>query len=160
MSVGSGEGSAPNGAFESAKAAGLVYVCPDQPGIKRVRAGQGFRYITSAGKDVRDKIILARIKRLAIPPAWQDVWICTKANGHLQALGKDIRGRKQYRYHPHWREVRDETKYNRLLDFAKALPGIRAQIERDLKRSGLPRKKVLATVIKILETGLIRVGND
>jgi DNA topoisomerase-1 len=97
---------------------------------------------------------------LAIPPAWTDVWICTSDNGHLQAIGRDARGRKQYRYHPRWREVRDENKYNRLLEFAKALPKIRARIEKDLRRPEVPREKVLATVIKILETGLIREGND
>ncbi len=160
MPVAHEERSAPEGAPESAKAAGLIYVCADQPGIKRLRAGQGFRYVTADGKTVTDKITLGRIKRLAIPPAWTDVWICSRDNGHLQALGRDARGRKQYRYHPHWREVRDENKYNRMLDFAKALPRIRSRIERDLKKPGLPREKVLATVIKILETGLIRVGND
>jgi len=144
----------------SAKAAGLVYVSSEEPGIRRARSGKGFRYIDARGKTVADKITLGRIKRLAIPPAWQHVWICSRDNGHLQALGKDIRGRKQYRYHPRWREVRDETKYNRLLDFAKALPKIRARVEKDLSLTGLPRRKVLATVIKILETGMIRVGND
>src|SRR5262245_28762054 len=117
----------PNGAPESAKAAGLVYVCPDDPGIKRVRTGKGFRYVTPDGKTVTDKLTLGRIKHLAIPPAWRRVWICLKENGHLQALGKDARGRKQYRYHPRWREVRDETKYNRLIDFATVLPRIRAR---------------------------------
>jgi len=151
---------APNGSPESAKAAGLVYVCPEQPGIKRIKSGHGFRYVTRDGKTVADKRTLARIKRLAIPPAWTDVWICTSDNGHLQAIGRDARGRKQYRYHPRWREVRDENKYNRLLEFAKALPKIRARIEKDLRRPELPREKVLATVIKILETGLIREGND
>lgn len=107
-----------------------------------------------------DKNTLARIKRLAIPPAWREVWICPKDNGHLQATGRDARGRKQYRYHAHWRHVRDETKYNRMLEFARALPKVRKRIERDLKKAGLPREKVLAAVIKILETGLIRVGND
>jgi len=150
-----------NGGTESAKAAGLIYVSPERPGIQRIRAGtKGFRYTGPDGKSVTDKITLGRIKRLVIPPAWEEVWICTKENGHLQAIGKDARGRKQYRYHPHWRAVRDETKYNRLLDFAKVLPRVRAQIDRHLKLAGLPREKVLATVIKILETGLIRVGND
>jgi DNA topoisomerase-1 len=160
MPVALSDRTAPNGSPESAKAAGLVYVCPEQPGIKRLKSGQGFRYVTPDGKTVTDKITLGRIKRLAIPPAWSDVWICTKDNGHLQAIGKDARGRKQYRYHPRWREVRDENKYNRMLDFAKALPKIRVRIEKDLQRPDLPREKVLATVIKILETGLIRVGND
>ena len=160
MPVALSDRTAPNGSPESAKAAGLVYVCPEHPGIKRLKSGQGFRYVTPDGKTVTDKITLGRIKRLAIPPAWSDVWICTKDNGHLQAIGKDARGRKQYRYHPRWREVRDENKYNRMLDFAKALPKIRVRIEKDLQRPDLPREKVLATVIKILETGLIRVGND
>src|SRR5688572_22748415 len=106
----------------SAKAAGLVYISPEHPGIRRIRSGQGFRYTGPNGKSVSDKITLGRIKRLAIPPAWQDVWICANENGHLQALGKDARGRKQYRYHPRWREVRDETKYSRMLEFAKVLP--------------------------------------
>jgi DNA topoisomerase I len=145
---------------KSAQAAGLIYVSPGQPGIRRVRSGQGFRYVAPNGQTVSDKLTLGRIKRLAIPPAWREVWICLAENGHLQALGKDARGRKQYRYHPRWREVRDETKYNRMLDFAKALPAIRARIEQDLKLPGLPREKVLAAVVKILETGLIRVGND
>jgi DNA topoisomerase-1 len=109
---------------------------------------------------VTDKNTLARIKRLAIPPAWTEVWICPKQNGHLQATGRDARSRKQYRYHPHWRQTRDETKYNRMLEFARALPKVRKRIEADLKKPGLPREKVLAAVLKILETGLIRVGND
>jgi DNA topoisomerase I len=145
---------------QSARSAGLVYVSPEEPGFRRVRSGKGFRYVDARGRTVTDKVTLARIKRLAIPPAWREVWVCARDNGHLQALGKDVRGRKQYRYHPRWREVRDETKYNRMLEFARALPTIRARVERDLRRPGLPREKVLATVIKILETGMIRVGND
>lgn len=145
---------------ESAKAAGLVYVNPDQPGIRRHGTPKHFHYTLPNGRSLTDKDELARIKRLAIPPAWKDVWICPKRNGHLQATGYDVRGRKQYRYHPHWRQVRDETKYNRMIDFARNLPTIRKRIEKDLKLPGLPREKVLATVIKILETGLIRVGNE
>lgn len=160
MPVAAPDRSAPAESVESAKAAGLIYVSPEQPGIRRVKSGQGFRYVTPDGRSVTDKVTLGRIKRLAIPPAWQDVWICAKENGHLQALGKDARGRKQYRYHPRWREVRDDSKYNHMIEFAKALPRIRARVQKDLKRSGLPREKVLATVIKILETGLVRVGND
>jgi DNA topoisomerase I len=144
----------------AAKSAGLVYVSDDRPGIRRASAPKNPRYLDPDNRPIKDKITLGRIKRLAIPPAWTDVWICPKENGHLQATGRDARGRKQYRYHPHWRQVRDENKYNRMLDFAKALPKIRQRIEHDLKRPGLPREKVLAAVIKILETGLIRVGND
>jgi DNA topoisomerase-1 len=145
---------------ESAKAAGLIYVNPDQPGIRRQGSPKHFHYALPNGRSLTDKDELARIKHLAIPPAWKDVWICPKRNGHLQATGYDVRGRKQYRYHPHWRQVRDETKYNRMIDFARNLPAIRKRIDKDLKLHGLPREKVLATVIKILETGLIRVGNE
>lgn len=137
-----------------------MYVCDDTPGIRRLGAPKSPRYVTADKRPVTDKNTLARIKRLAIPPAWSDVWICAKDNGHLQATGRDVRGRKQYRYHPHWRQVRDESKYTRMLEFAKALPKIRARIERDIKKPGLSREKVLAAVIKILQTGLIRVGND
>lgn len=146
--------------IEAAKSAGLVYVSDDRAGIRRVGAAPKFRYVGSDQRTISDGITLARIKRLAIPPAWTEVWICSKHNGHLQATGRDARGRKQYRYHPHWRQVRDESKYNRMVDFAKALPKLRTRIEADLKKTGLPKEKVLATVIKILETGLIRVGND
>ena len=132
----------------------------DHPGIRRTGSPKNPHYVGPDNRPIKNKITLARIKRLAIPPAWTDVWICPKDNGHLQATGRDARGRKQYRYHPHWRQVRDENKYNRMLDFAKSLPKIRQRIERDLKKPGLPREKVLAAVIKILETGLIRVGND
>src|SRR5688572_6848079 len=140
--------------------AGLRYVTDDGPGIRRRRRGKGFTYLDVDGRPLHDAETLQRLRSLAIPPAWTDVWICANDNGHLQATGRDARGRKQYRYHPHWRQTRDETKYNRMVDFAKALPKIRARIERDLSLPGLPREKVLATVIKILETGLIRVGND
>lgn len=147
-------------AKQSAKAAGLVYVSPDQPGISRVSRGKNYEYMTADGRRVTDKITLGRIKRLAIPPAWTNVWICPKENGHLQAVGYDARKRKQYRYHPHWREVRDETKYNSMVEFARILPRIRKRVAEDLTLPGLPKSKVLAAVIKILETGLIRVGND
>jgi DNA topoisomerase-1 len=143
-----------------AKTAGLIYVSPESPGIERKRAGKGFRFTASDGSPLTDKLTLARIKRLAIPPAWTKVWICTNENGHLQAVGYDDRGRKQYRYHARWREVRDETKYNSMVEFARVLPRIRRTVESHLKLPGLPREKVLATVIKILETGLIRVGNE
>lgn len=145
---------------KSASEAGLVYVSDTARGIRRRKSGKAFHYVSPDGRAVSDKMILGRIKRLAIPPAWTEVWICTKENGHLQATGRDARGRKQYRYHPRWRETRDETKYNRMLEFARLLPRIRRRVESDLKRPGLPREKVLATVIQILETGLIRVGND
>lgn len=145
---------------ETAKDAGLRYVSDDSPGIKRVKAGKGFAYVSPDGKPVKDERTIARIKSLAIPPAYRDVWICPDPNGHLQAVGRDARGRKQYRYHPRWREVRDENKYDRMLSFAKALPKIRARTKRDLKRPGLPREKVLATVVQLMEKTLIRIGND
>jgi DNA topoisomerase-1 len=145
---------------DSAREAGLTYISTDAPGIRRIKKGKEFSYLLPNDQPLTDKDDLARIKRLAIPPAWTDVWICLKSNGHLQATGYDARGRKQYRYHPRWREVRDQTKYNRMIDFALALPKIRKRIEHDFNLPGLPREKVLATIIKILETGLIRVGND
>jgi len=143
----------------SAQAAGLRYVMDTRPGIRRVRAGRGFRYTGPDGKTVRDKETLARIKSLVIPPAWVRVWICPVANGHLQATGRDARGRKQSRYHPRWREVRDGTKYERMKDFAAALPAIRARVQEDLGRQGLPREKVLATIVSLMEQTHIRVGN-
>ncbi len=145
---------------ESAKAAGLRYVHDRAPGIRRVPSGKGFRYLTPEGKPLHDRETLARIQSLAIPPAWTNVWICPVANGHLQATGFDNRGRKQYRYHPRWRAVRDETKYHRTIAFGRALPRIRKRVARDLKRTGLPRAKVLATIVRLLETTLIRVGNE
>ena len=143
----------------SAKAAGLRYVPDATPGISRLRAGKGFRYRAS-GAAVRDQAVLARIKALAIPPAWERVWICPRADGHLQATGRDARGRKQYRYHERWREVRDETKFGRMLAFARALPRIRRRVRQDLGRAGLPREKVLATVVRLLETTRMRAGNE
>jgi DNA topoisomerase-1 len=145
---------------ESAQAAGLRYVSDTQPGIRRKRAGKGFVYLGPEGKTIRDAKELARIRSLAIPPAYTDVWICPSPNGHIQATGRDARGRKQYRYHPKWREVRDETKFGRMLAFSQALPKIRARLERDLSLPGLPREKVLATVVRLLECTCIRVGND
>jgi DNA topoisomerase-1 len=145
---------------QSAREAGLVYVSDERPGIRRIQHGRDFKYVNAKNQEVRDPVTLGRIKRLAIPPAWSEVWISPRANGHLQATGRDAKNRKQYRYHPHWREVRDGTKYDRMIEFGKALPGIRRRVEADLAKPGLPREKVLATVIKILETGLIRVGND
>jgi DNA topoisomerase-1 len=131
-----------------------------RPGIARQRAGSGFVYRGADGEAVRDKAVLARIKSLAVPPAWQDVWICPQANGHLQATGRDARGRKQYRYHTRWREVRDETKYGRMAAFARALPAIRRRVREDLTRAGLPREKVLATIVRLLEATRMRVGNE
>ena len=144
----------------AARAAGLRYVSDGQPGIRRVGSGNAFRYTTPEGKALRDKDALARIKSLVIPPAWTDVWITTHAKGHLQCTGRDARGRKQSRYHPHWREVRDETKYERMAHFAEALPAIRKRVEHDLSMQGLPREKVLATVIRLMEETHIRVGNE
>lgn len=144
----------------SARAAGLRYVEDDQPGIQRQRNGKGFRYVYPDGGPVRDPDELRRIRSLAIPPAWTHVWICSIPNGHLQATGRDSKGRKQYRYHPQWRILRDEVKYDRLILFGRTLPVIRARVEQDLKQPGLSRNKVLATVIRLLETTLIRVGNE
>lgn len=143
----------------SARAAGLRYVHDGTPGLRRRRSGRQFRYVDEGGAAVRDARVLKRIRALAIPPAWQDVWICARDDGHLQATGRDARGRKQYRYHRRWREVRDETKYGRMSAFAKALPALRRQVARDLARAGLPREKVLATLVRLLETTYIRVGN-
>ncbi len=143
----------------SAREAGLRYVTDARPGIRRVRSGPGFRYLRADGSPVADRAEVARIKRIAIPPAWRDVWICPDARGHLLATGRDARGRKQYRYHPAWRRRRDEVKYERLLDFARALPRIRRRVSRDLARDGLSREKVLAAVVRLLETTLLRVGN-
>lgn len=144
----------------SAKAAGLHYVNDAAPGISRQRAGAGFRYLRPDGRVVRDAETLARIRKLAVPPAWEKVWICTREDGHLQATGRDARGRKQYRYHARWREVRDETKYGRMLAFSHALPRIRRRVNQDLALPGLPRDKVLALVVRLLETTRIRVGNE
>jgi DNA topoisomerase-1 len=148
------------GSIESARAAGLRYVHDDRPGIRRVPRGKAFRYLDPDGRPVRDAETLARIRALVIPPAWTDVWICLHANGHLQATGRDARGRKQYRYHARWRAVRDETKYHRIIDFGRALPILRARIDADLTLPGLRRAKVLAAVVRLLETTLIRIGNE
>jgi DNA topoisomerase-1 len=144
----------------SAKAAGLRYVSDQMPGIRRVLRGKHFAYLAPDGSELSDERELARIKALAVPPAYTDVWICPIANGHLQATGRDARGRKQYRYHKRWRDVRDETKYGRMIGFAQALPAIRKRIEHDLTLPELPREKVLATVVQLLETTAMRVGND
>jgi DNA topoisomerase-1 len=145
--------------LESAKAAGLRYVTDDEPGIRRQKRGKGFTYVDPQGRTVRDEKTRERIQKLAIPPAWTDVWICPRPNGHLQATGRDARGRKQYRYHANWREVRDETKFGRMIAFGDSLPKIRERIDRDMSQRGLGREKVLATVVRLLETTLIRVGN-
>jgi DNA topoisomerase I len=145
---------------ESAKEAGLRYTNDSRPGIRRVRRGSSFAYLTPDGRPLRDPAELRRIKALVIPPAWTDVWICPDPRGHLQASGRDARGRKQYRYHGRWRQVRDETKYDRLIGFATKLPLIRKHTSADLKNPKLTREKVLAAVVQLLEKTLIRVGND
>ena len=145
---------------QSAAEAGLRYVSDTSPGITRKRTGKGFTYRTAGGERLTDKEQLARIKSLAIPPAWRDVWISPSPLGHIQATGRDERGRKQYRYHPRWHEVRDEAKYGRMIAFGQALPRVRERVERDLRLQGLPREKVLATVVRLLDTTLIRVGNQ
>jgi DNA topoisomerase I len=144
----------------AAREAGLRYVSDDEPGIRRGRAGRGFSYRLPDGGLVKDSDVLQRIRSLAIPPAWRDVWICVRANGHLQATGRDDKGRKQYRYHTQWREIRDLDKFEHVLEFAKRLPRVRARIEKDLRRRGMAREKVLATVVSLLDKTLIRVGND
>jgi DNA topoisomerase-1 len=145
---------------EAAQEAGLTYVSDEDRGLTRERHGDGFRYLKPNGDPVTDEATLDRVRRLAIPPAWTDVWICAKANGHLQATGRDARGRKQYKYHPQFREVRESTKYEHMLEFARALPAIRTRIAEHMALRGLPREKVLATVVHLLESTLIRVGND
>lgn len=147
-------------AREAANEAGLLYVSDEAPGIARRRAGKGFSYRLPKGGPVRDAATLQRIRSLAIPPAWTQVWICPHSNGHIQATGRDQKGRKQYRYHPRWREVRDAAKYEHMVEFAQTLPAIRARVDADMRLPGLPREKVLATVVHLLETTLIRVGND
>ncbi len=144
---------------EAAREAGLRYVSDTRPGIARRRAGRGWSYRGPDGALLRDAKALARIRALAIPPAWTDVWISPVVAGHLQATGRDARGRKQYRYHPRWRHVRDEAKYDRTIAFAEALPAIRRRVAADMGLRGLPRNKVLATVVRLLEISFIRVGN-
>jgi DNA topoisomerase I len=144
---------------KAASFANLVYVSDQQPGISRMKKGKGFSYL-AADQPVRDKMELLRIRGLVIPPAWTNVWICTADNGHIQATGFDIRGRKQYRYHPLWNSMRSETKFHRLYEFGKSLPAIRTKMETDLRSKGLTREKVLATVISLMERTYIRVGNE
>jgi DNA topoisomerase-1 len=146
-------------AVAAAAEAGLRYVSDDRPGIARLRAGKGFSYRLPGGEPLRDARVLERIRSLAIPPAYGDVWICTDPRGHIQATGRDDRGRKQYRYHPRWREIRDGTKYDRLVAFAEALPAIRARVDDDVGLRGLQRARVLAAIVQLLERTLIRVGN-
>ncbi|HVK79000.1 MAG TPA: DNA topoisomerase IB, partial [Verrucomicrobiae bacterium] len=138
----------------------LVHVTDTDPGLSRRRSGKGFAYRNAHNKPVRDKATLARIRALAIPPAWTDVWICANANGHLQASGRDARGRKQHRYHALYREHRDAAKFDHLADFAKALPAIRARARRDTTKKGMPREKVIGAIVSLLDSTLIRVGND
>jgi DNA topoisomerase-1 len=143
----------------SAEAAGLRFVSDDSKGITRKRHGRTFRYLAPSGKPLKDRAETGRIRKLAIPPAWTDVWICPSPDGHIQATGRDARGRKQYRYHADWNRIRDEAKYERLLAFARSLPRIRKMVQEHMGERGLGRKKVLATVVHLLETTLIRVGN-
>lgn len=144
---------------DSAEDAGLRYVTDAEPGIRRRRAGRGFTYIGPSGRRLTDRVRLDWIRSLAIPPAWTDVWICPSRLGHLQATGRDARGRKQYRYHPRWRAQRDDVKYERMIAFGEALPRIRRRVDRDLRRSGLPRERVLAVVVRLLERTQVRIGN-
>jgi DNA topoisomerase-1 len=145
---------------EHAARANLNYASADEPGIARRGSGSGFVYVAPGGRRVRDQATLARIRSLAIPPAWKDVWISRDPDGHLQAVGRDARGRKQYRYHPRWRSVRDAAKYDRLVDFCRALPRLRKRVARDLACSCLCRDKVVAVVVSLLERAQLRVGND
>jgi DNA topoisomerase-1 len=144
----------------AAKVAGLRYVSDLEPGIARRVCGKGYSFVDAEARPVRDKDTLARIRTLAIPPAWRDVWICPLENGHIQATGRDARGRKQYIYHPDWVAVRDANKFARMRTFGKALPTIRRRVAADLARPGIPREKVLALVVRLLDTTLIRVGNE
>jgi len=147
-------------AIDAAEEAGLRYVSDDRPGYTRKAKGDDLDWLDADGEPIRDEQRLLRIKRLAIPPAWTEVWVSPLANGHIQATGRDARGRKQYVYHDRWREVRDENKYDRIISFGKTLPKIRRRIARDLKLPGLPRNKVLATVVQLLERTFIRIGNE
>jgi DNA topoisomerase-1 len=146
-------------ARDAAESAGLRYVSDEEPGIRRKKAGKGFSYVKPGGSKVEDPDTLWRIKKLVIPPAWTDVWICPHENGHIQATGRDAKGRKQYRYHAAFREIRESTKYEHMMEFAQALPVIRQTIDAHMRLKGLPQEKVLATVVHLLETTLIRVGN-
>src|SRR5437764_9977473 len=144
----------------AAKHAKLRHVDDTVPGITRHKARNGFDYRLPDGSLVRDIDMLKRIRALALPPAWTDRWICLDPNGHLQAVGRDQRGRKQYRYHPRWREVRDEAKFGKMLVFSRALPVIRSRVEEDLRRPGMPRERVLAAIVRLMELTLFRIGNS
>jgi DNA topoisomerase IB len=144
---------------QMATEAGLLYVSCQEPGIRRLRAGKGFYYVTPANRKLNSATELKRIDSLAVPPAYEDVWICVSPRGHLQATGLDARGRKQYRYHPQWRQVRDSAKFDRMVAFGEALPKLRRRLTRDLARHGLPRKKVIAAVVMLLDTTRARIGN-
>ena len=144
----------------SARRAGLRYVTEGARGIRRKRAGAGWAYYASNGRRISDRAVRRRIARLAIPPAWTEVWICPDDGGHIQATGNDVRGRKQYRYHPQYRAVRDRSKFQRMLEFSQVLPRLRERLERDLRSRDLGRRQVLATVVSLLDKTLIRVGND
>src|SRR5580698_9720851 len=146
-------------AAQMAIEAGLVYVSDAEPGIRRLRAGKGFRYLTPENRKLAAAKELKRIASLAIPPAYRDVWISLEPRGHLQATGRDARGRKQYRYHPEWRQVRDSAKFDRMVAFGEALPKLRRKLKRDMSLPGLPREKVLAVVVSILDATRIRIGN-
>ena len=150
----------PDTSREAAAEAGLRWSTDARPGIARRRAGRGFSYRAADGSTIRDSAVIARIRALAIPPAWTDVWICPDPRGHLQATGRDARGRKQHRYHAAYREHRDGAKFDRMIAFAGLLPTIRERVDADLGRPGLPREKVLAAVVRLLELTLIRVGNE
>lgn len=143
-----------------ARLAGLRYVSDDEPGIRRRRCGRGFTYLDPDGETVRDAKVRGRIEGLVIPPAWTEVWICRSPRGHIQATGRDDKGRKQYRYHERWRAVRDANKFARMIPFAEALPRLRRRVRADLARDGLPREKVLAALVRLLERTRVRVGNE
>jgi DNA topoisomerase-1 len=145
---------------ENARAAGLRYGTDTHSGVQRIRVGSGFRYLDPKGRAVRDERTLARIKSLVIPPAWVDVWIASDPRSHLQATGRDAKGRKQYRYHPRWREVSHQTKYSRMAAFARALPKIRREVARHLRAADLCKEKVVAAVVQLLEKTFIRIGNE
>ncbi|HEY8965679.1 MAG TPA: hypothetical protein VIM58_04500, partial [Candidatus Methylacidiphilales bacterium] len=150
----------PPASLRAARSAGLRHVADTAPGIRRLGAPGRFRYRAPSGAPVRDKATLARIARIVIPPAWTGVWISPLPSGHIQAVGRDARGRKQYRYHERWREVRDADKYGHLPAFARVLPRIRRRVAADLKLPGLPRAKLLAAVVRLLESTRMRIGND
>ena len=152
--------SARDPAAEAAQEAGLVYTTDLEPGLRRVRKGKGFIYLEPDGKQVRDRVTLDRIQSLTIPPAWDHVWITNRPRGHLQATGRDVRGRKQPLYHPRWRVVRDANKFDRMVGFARKLPRIRRRVASDIRRTGLPKQKVVATIVKLLEMTFARIGNE